>query len=385
MAEVVAILTTCWRLVVAIDEVVSRIEQTREDARALIVSVLLEVWQRQISMCFFIIQFLEQQARSFLEIVNQGLVGVETSPYLGTIVSLEGLLNDILAITNAYIRMSTVARFRNANQTKRTILDLNKRLRLFVDTYLLQTTTQAARINLEALSGPVPVFDLNQPQIIPDDVQWEVMSRSGSATISVDPRARIATWTRAVGEEHLEDVQSNPVVDTQPARTEMVYPPEQRPVPNSKVYSGRLHKCYHVWRHDVCPTVYRNVVCCPIRVPVCVADYIGRSCLLFWGKATSPNDPGCCTTCIIESFPLCMPEICIARDPRGSLGAHCANYNCAGINMANQRYVNRPGHSPRELVDDCDDCCESIGTCCDHACALLMCPLFMIYHASATR
>jgi hypothetical protein len=90
MAEVVAILTTCWRLVVAIDEVVSRIEQTREDARALIVSVLLEVWQRQISMCFFIIQFLEHQARSFLEIVNQGLVGVDTSPYLGTVVSLEG-------------------------------------------------------------------------------------------------------------------------------------------------------------------------------------------------------------------------------------------------------------------------------------------------------
>ena len=44
MAEVVAILTTCWRLVKAINEVVGRIEQTREDARALTVSVgLLEV------------------------------------------------------------------------------------------------------------------------------------------------------------------------------------------------------------------------------------------------------------------------------------------------------------------------------------------------------
>jgi hypothetical protein len=35
-------------------------------------------------------QFLESQAKSFLDIVNQGLVGVNTSPYLATIVSLEG-------------------------------------------------------------------------------------------------------------------------------------------------------------------------------------------------------------------------------------------------------------------------------------------------------
>jgi len=62
MAEVVAILTTCWRLVRTINEVVARIEPTREDARAL--------------------TFLENQARSFLEIMNQGLVGVETLPYL---------------------------------------------------------------------------------------------------------------------------------------------------------------------------------------------------------------------------------------------------------------------------------------------------------------
>jgi len=358
MAEVVSILATCWRLVVAIDEVVSRIEQTREDARALI--------------------FLENQARSFLEIVNQGLVGIETSPYLGTIVSLEGLLNDILAITNAYIRMSTVTRFRNANQTKRTIIDLNKRLRLFVDTYLLQTTTQAARINLEALSGPVPVFDPNQPQLIPDDVQWEVMSRSGSATISVDPRARIATWTRAVGEEHLEDVQSNPIVDTQPARTEMVYPPEQRPVPNPKVYSGRLHKCYHAWRHDVCPTVYRNVVCWPIRVPVCVADYIGRSCLLFWDKAASPNDPGCCTTCIIESFPLCMPELCMTKDPRGSFGAHCADHNCAGFDVARRCY-----EDDSVRVGARNETCGE--PCCNFPVALILCPCCMAWHAVATR
>jgi hypothetical protein len=50
MAKVIAILTTCWRLVKAIDEIVAQIEQTHEDARALTVSVgLSEVWQKQIS------------------------------------------------------------------------------------------------------------------------------------------------------------------------------------------------------------------------------------------------------------------------------------------------------------------------------------------------
>jgi hypothetical protein len=73
---------------------------------------------------------------------------------------------------------------------------------------------QAVRINLEALSGPVPVFDPNQPQLIPDDVQWEVMSHSGSGTTVVDPQARITTWARAVEEQPLEDMQSNHVVDT---------------------------------------------------------------------------------------------------------------------------------------------------------------------------
>ena len=41
-------------------------------------------------MAFLDIQFLENQAKSFLDVVNQGLVGIETSPYLGTIVSFEG-------------------------------------------------------------------------------------------------------------------------------------------------------------------------------------------------------------------------------------------------------------------------------------------------------
>jgi len=234
--------------------------------------------------------------------------------------------------------MSAVARFRNTNQTRRTILDLNKRLRLFVDTYLLQTTTQAGRVNLKALSGPVPVFDPNQPQLIPDDIQWEVMSHSGSGTTVVDPQARITTWARAVGEEPLEDVQSNHVVETQPARTEMVYPPEQQTVKDSKVRSDRLHSCYHAWRHKACPAIYRNVLCWPIRIPVCVADYIGRSCLLFRVGGTNgtvisrhPNDPGCCTACLFEYLPLCMPDLCMTKGSGESWGVYCADTHCGRL------------------------------------------------------
>lgn len=87
MAEIAAVLSTCWKLVSAINEVVTLIEQTREDARALSVSSPLRPINDR-SDCDM--QFLERQARSFLDIVNEGLIGIDTSPYLGTILSLEG-------------------------------------------------------------------------------------------------------------------------------------------------------------------------------------------------------------------------------------------------------------------------------------------------------
>jgi len=336
MAEVVVVLTTCWKLARAINEIVSRVEQTREDARAL--------------------TFLESQARSFLVIVNEGLVGVETSPYLATIVSLEGLLHDILKITNAYFRMNTFARFLNANQTRRTILNLNGRLRLFVDTYLLQTTTQAARVNLETLSGPVPVFDPDQPQLIPDDVQWEVMSSPGSAITAVDRQARITTWMGAVEEEPLGDMQSNPVVDTEPARTEMIYPPQQRTVRAPKV-PGQLHICCHNW--------YRNVLCCPIRFSAFVADSIGRCCLIGCAHGTPreaisrhANDPGCCTDCIFDHFPLCLPGHCMTKLP--GLGVGCVDEQCH--------------QAERGYNECCSTECECIVSC-------VLCPVCQVMSA----
>lgn len=118
------------------------------------------------------------------------------------------------------------------------------------------------------------------------------------------------------------------------------------PVKDSKVRSDRLHKCYHAWRHKACPAVYRNALCWPIRIPVCVADYIGRSCLLFrdWETTGSeaglfpigvdtaigrhPNDPGCCTACVFEYLPLCMPDFCMTKGSGESWGVYCADTHC---------------------------------------------------------
>jgi hypothetical protein len=62
------------------------------------------------------------------------------------------------------------------------------------------------------LSDPVPEVDLNRPSLISDDVQWEIMSRSERT--AVDFRGRINAWANAVGEQPLEAVQSDRVVDT---------------------------------------------------------------------------------------------------------------------------------------------------------------------------
>jgi len=69
MAEVAAVLTTSWKLIKAIDQVLTRLELTREHARAL--------------------GFLSRKAAAFLYIVQQGLAGVDPAPYLNTILYLD--------------------------------------------------------------------------------------------------------------------------------------------------------------------------------------------------------------------------------------------------------------------------------------------------------
>jgi hypothetical protein len=99
-------------------------------------------------------QFLHRQANSFLVAVNEGLIGRDTSPYSGTILSLERyvirsafdpcvictffrLLQDILKASTDYLQMSTMTRLVNSAQTKQTILQIERRLQFFVNTYLV--------------------------------------------------------------------------------------------------------------------------------------------------------------------------------------------------------------------------------------------------------
>jgi len=143
------------------------------------------------------------------------------------------LLNDILTITNEYAKVGVIARFQHASQTRRTLLNLHGRLRLFLDTYMVgrhvvipvkicvdahqaQTTNPATRVNLDALAGPVPVFDSVQTKLIPDEVQWDIMSHSGHApTTAVGSQSQVSAWRRTVRNGcHQDDVESNGVVDT---------------------------------------------------------------------------------------------------------------------------------------------------------------------------
>lgn len=71
-----------------------------------------------------------------------------------------------------------------------------------------------ARLNLCTLSDPVPPLDPNQPPLIPDNVQWEIMSRSGSTSTDVNPQARIRSWARGI---RPDDLQSNGIITTRKA------------------------------------------------------------------------------------------------------------------------------------------------------------------------
>ncbi|TDL18865.1 hypothetical protein BD410DRAFT_900626 [Rickenella mellea] len=157
-----AILSTSWKLVRAITEIVDRLEQTREDARSL--------------------KYLDTQATTFLTIVTNGLSGVDPAPYRETIASLELLYKDILKESERFIAYGRTKQMWRARKTRRNILNLNRRMRLFVDTYLLQVATETARLNLQAFSEPLP--PLTRMSATSKQAMWKVMSWSnaGGAT-----------------------------------------------------------------------------------------------------------------------------------------------------------------------------------------------------------
>jgi hypothetical protein len=108
--------------------------------------------------------------------------------------------------------MSRLKQFLYAEQTKQGILRLNDRLTFFVDRYLvsiyalspkhpvahlyiqIETATQHARINLETFSQPVPQSHIPPPSLIPDNLQWELMSQGDNGDGTRAPGSRILSW-----------------------------------------------------------------------------------------------------------------------------------------------------------------------------------------------
>ncbi|TDL18864.1 hypothetical protein BD410DRAFT_830712 [Rickenella mellea] len=155
-----AILSTSWKLVRAITEIVDRIEQTREDARSL--------------------KYLGTQATTFLTIVTNGLADEDPAPYRETIASLEVLYKDILTTSEKYILDGKIKQMWKASKTRRNILNLNRRMRLFIDTYLLQVATETARLNIRAFAEPPP--PLPPISTSSEKAMWKVMSWSNRTT-----------------------------------------------------------------------------------------------------------------------------------------------------------------------------------------------------------
>lgn len=83
---------------------------------------------------------------------------------------------------------------------------------------------------------------------------------------------------------------------------------------------------------ETCPCICRNMLCAPVKFPVCLGDCIGRFCLICWSTtdhrttiANHPNNSGCCTACVFSHFPLCMPELCMTNGPNGDIGVFWAD------------------------------------------------------------
>lgn len=48
------------------------------------------------------------------------------------------------------------------------------------------------------MASPRPIPTANDPPLIPDDIQWEIMSQRNDATTTVGPTTRILNWNRGV-------------------------------------------------------------------------------------------------------------------------------------------------------------------------------------------
>jgi hypothetical protein len=64
------------------------------------------------------------------------------------------------------------------------------------------------------MASPQPVPGPNDPPLIPDDIQWEIMSQSNVSTATVGPNTRILHWNRGVANANIDDVEMGYHIDT---------------------------------------------------------------------------------------------------------------------------------------------------------------------------
>jgi len=180
----------------------------------------------------------------------------------------------------------------------------------FVDTYLIQTTTQNVRINLEAMASPPPVPSADDPPLIPDDLQWEIISQGSTGAPTVGHVRRVQDWTRGVVNANI-DVELQHSVSMDPARTapmtaavsqiatEEWKSMEQRGSSPSSPSSWK--KCGTAWV-TLFSAFMRYVIFCPVYTTVAGLDCLG-GCFCCYKN-------GCCSDCCLKFFPVCVSEDC---------------------------------------------------------------------------
>ena len=64
------------------------------------------------------------------------------------------------------------------------------------------------------MASPRPVPGSNVPPLIPDDIQWEIMSQTNTGTTTVGPNTRILHWNSGVVNANVDDLEAGYHIDT---------------------------------------------------------------------------------------------------------------------------------------------------------------------------
>jgi len=160
------------------------------------------------------------------------------------------------------------------------------------------------------MASPPPVPSADDPPLIPDDLQWEIISQGSTGAPTVGHVRRVQDWTRGVVNANI-DVELQHSVSMDPARTapmtaavsqiatEEWKSMEQRGSSPSSPSSWK--KCGTAWV-TLFSAFMRYVIFCPVYTTVAGLDCLG-GCFCCYKN-------GCCSDCCLKFFPVCVSEDC---------------------------------------------------------------------------